>query len=364
MKVFSTLTLGLLMLCFPLLTLAKKPPTPMVDKIAPSADREPPLSKQEPGGGKPVPATKKEMPAPTEKKAKAVVPPKKETPAPAPKEDKVTQVDGEAYQLMLLQHLDSVNRSLKYETGEIELDGKVAKIKVPSGFKFLNAAQSRTVLEDLWGNPPQTSVLGMLFPENATAISDSTWAFIINYEAIGYVEDKDATDMDYDDLLKQMKEDVAEDSKARVKEGYPAITLIGWADTPHYDASHKTLHWAKEVSFAEEEEHTLNYGIRVLGRKGVLSLNAVGSMANLNKIKPQINRIVESATFGEGNKYSDFDPSVDKVAAWTIGGLVAGKVLAKVGFFAFFAKFAKVIFVAIAAGATAIWRWIRGRSKE
>ncbi|MFN0202332.1 MAG: DUF2167 domain-containing protein [Bacteroidia bacterium] len=312
MKVFSTLTLGLFLLCLPLLVLAKK-----------------------------------------------------EKPVPAEKQGKVTQLDGEAYQLMLLQHLDSVSRSLKYETGEIELEGKVAKVKVPSGFKFLNAAQSRTVLEDLWGNPPQPSVLGMLFPENGNPITDSAWAFVVNYEEIGYVEDKDANDINYDDLLKQMKEDTELDNQERIKQGYPAIKLIGWADNPHYDASHKALHWAKEVSFGDaEEEHTLNYGIRVLGRKGVLSLNAVGAMSDLNKIKPQINRIIESATFGEGNKYSDFDPSVDKVAAWTIGGLVAGKVLAKVGFFAFFAKFAKIIFVAIAAGAAAIWRWIRGKSAE
>ena len=39
---------------------------------------------------------------------------------------------------------------------------------------------------------------------------------------------------------------------------------------------------------------------------------------------------------------------MDEVAAWTIGGLVAGKVLAKVGFLAIIAKFGKVIFLGIA----------------
>jgi len=37
--------------------------------------------------------------------------------------------------------------------------------------------------------------------------------------------------------------------------------------------------------------------------------------------------------------YSDFDPKIDKVALWTIGGLVAGKVLAKAGLFALLLKF-------------------------
>jgi len=46
-------------------------------------------------------------------------------------------------------------------------------------------------------------------------------------------------------------------------------------------------------------------------------------------------------------KYEDFDSSVDEVAAWTIGGLVAGKVLAKVGFFAIFLKFGKIIVLSL-----------------
>jgi uncharacterized membrane-anchored protein len=55
---------------------------------------------------------------------------------------------------------------------------------------------------------------------------------------------------------------------------------------------------------------------------------------------------------------------VDEVAAYTIGGLVAGKVLAKAGLFAVLAKFGKLIFIGIAAAGAGIWRWFRGRKKE
>jgi uncharacterized membrane-anchored protein len=51
------------------------------------------------------------------------------------------------------------------------------------------------------------------------------------------------------------------------------------------------------------------------------------------------------------------------VAAWTVGGLVAGKVLAKVGFFAGLLKFWKVIAIGLAAAGTAIWRFFN-RNKE
>lgn len=37
-------------------------------------------------------------------------------------------------------------------------------------------------------------------------------------------------------------------------------------------------------------------------------------------------------SFTDGNKYADYTAGVDKVAAVGIGGLIAGKVIAKTGF--------------------------------
>jgi uncharacterized membrane-anchored protein len=68
--------------------------------------------------------------------------------------------------------------------------------------------------------------------------------------------------------------------------------------------------------------------------------------------------------FTEGNRYSDFDSSTDNVAAWTIGGLVAGKVLAKAGLFAVILKFLKFIIAGVVLAGGAIWRFISGRSKK
>jgi uncharacterized membrane-anchored protein len=115
--------------------------------------------------------------------------------------------------------------------------------------------------------------------------------------------------------------------------------------------------------------------VRLLGRKGVLSFNAVGSMEQLPDVKPQINNLIAAATFKEGHRYADFDPSIDKFAAVTIGGLVAGKVLAKVGALALIAKFGKVILlfllkfwkliaVAIVGAVASIRRFITGKSGD
>jgi uncharacterized membrane-anchored protein len=89
--------------------------------------------------------------------------------------------------------------------------------------------------------------------------------------------------------------------------------------------------------------------MRFLGRKGVLSFNAISGVEQLNLIKENIPTITNAVAFKEGNRYADFDSGIDKVAAWTLGGLVAGKVLAKAGFFVVILKFIKPILIGIAA---------------
>src|SRR5690606_15017687 len=123
------------------------------------------------------------------------------------------------------------------------------------------------------------------------------------------------------------------------------------------------LHWAKEIRFGETEEHTLNYNVRILGRKGVLVLNAVASMHELAEVEQNINPVLASFSYADGNKYTDFNPDMDEVAAWTVGGLVAGKVLTKMGFFAILLKNLKLILLAIAGVGGAAWRWFKRKTE-
>ena len=106
------------------------------------------------------------------------------------------------------------------------------------------------------------------------------------------------------------------------------------------------LHWAKELQFEGEEMNTLNYDVRFLGRRGILSLNAVASIDQLPMVKNDINRILAIPEFTAGNRYGDFNDNTDKIAAYTVGGLVAGKILLKIGFFA---KFWKLIMLGVVA---------------
>lgn len=256
---------------------------------------------------------------------------------------------------------DSVE--FKYQTGTIDLEKGNGKIEVPKGFKFLDANQAKFVLTDLWGNPPQSDIVGMLVPENQEVTDINGWAFAISYDDIGFVKDSDAKDINYDDMMKDEKEAQIDENKARQQQGYLPIEIIGWASKPFYDENTHTLHWAREMKFGEDSINTLNYNMRVLGRKGVYVINAIAFMSEFNQVKPTVNEIISSVTFNQGETYKDFDSNIDKVAAYTVGGLVAGKVLAKAGILALIAKFGKFILLGLVAVGGFIMKFFK-RKKE
>jgi len=220
-------------------------------------------------------------------------------------------------------------KGLKYQQGEIDLRGGLAKLTVPKEFNFLGADDAETVLVKLWGNPPSdTKPLGLLLPAGMTPLSSNVWVVTIDYSEDGFVKDDDASKINYDDLLKKMQTGIAENNKARQEKGYPTITLVGWAAPPHYDAATHKLYWAKQLKFEGETSDTLNYSIRMLGRKGVLELNAIAGIDQLAAIDAQTPQILGMVDFKEGSRYADFDPKVDKVAKYGLATLVAGGALA------------------------------------
>lgn len=255
-------------------------------------------------------------------------------------------------------------KSLNRMTGEIELPNDVASLNVPESFYFLNSKDAAKVLVDVWGNPPGQQVLGMLLPADVTPYYAESWAVTISFEEDGYVSDEDADQINYDELLVQMQEDTREASKQRVEQGYEPISLVGWASKPYYDASAHKLHWAKEIKFADSPVNTLNYNIRMLGRKGVLVLNFIAGMEQKSEIDAALATVLAIADFNDGSKYGDFNPDLDEVAAYGIGALIAGKVMAKTGFLVVALVFLKKFGIFILIGLGVFFRKLFGRKKK
>jgi uncharacterized membrane-anchored protein len=273
-----------------------------------------------------------------------------------------------ADQPLTTEQVIKLTEGLKYQQGEITLPGGFAKLSVPTNFNYLGPDDAETVLVKLWNNPPsKKKLLGLLMPADRTPLQRDCWVVTIDYVDDGFVKDDDAAKINYDDLLKKMQKGFQENNRIRTANGYPALDLVGWAAPPRYDAATHKLYWAKELKVAGQDWDTLNYDIRMLGRRGVLVLSAVAGMEQFDEIKEETPQILGMVNFDQGSRYADFDPKVDKVATYGLAALVAGGVAAKLGFF-------KLIWVAILAlkkfiiiGVVAVTAWLKklfGRNKS
>jgi uncharacterized membrane-anchored protein len=232
------------------------------------------------------------------------------------------------------QEVEKIEAELKWFTGRVILGNNLAEVNLTSDFRYLGPEDARKVIVDLWGNPPSRGdTLGMIFPADVGPSEPASWGIVFTYREDGYVKDDDAAKINYDDMLKQMREAVRRENEERIKQNFSKVELVGWATSPRYDRDTHKLYWAKEFAFAAGTAHTLNYDVRVLGRKGVLAINAVASMNQLDAVQERMPEIISMVNFLPGNRYTDYQQGNDKIAAYGLGALILGGVAAKVGLF-------------------------------
>ena len=252
---------------------------------------------------------------------------------------------------------------MDFKRGWQPLPGGQAGLEVPAGFYYLDPRDAETVLVDIWGNPNGDS-LGMIFPSGITPFDYESWGATLTWDESGYVSDEGAEEIDYDDLLKQMQRDSRDSNSWRRENGYPEVEIVGWAADPHYDQTERKLHWAQELDFLDSEVNTLNYYLRALGRKGVLELNFIADINQLNQVSRAIPEVSAMVKFNEGSRYEDFIPGVDTIAAVGIGGLIAGKVVAKTGLFLVALVFLKKFAIFLIIPALWLWRKLTGARRN
>ena len=251
-------------------------------------------------------------------------------------------------------------------TGDVRIPAAGAVLHLGEDYYFLPADEAQIVLTQAWGNPPESvrNVLGMVLPAGRT-FADNTWGAVITYTASGYVRDDDAGSTDYSELLDQMRAGEDERNAERTRLGYPAQHLVGWAQAPSYDRRTHSLVWARNISVQGDPENSLNYDVRLLGRRGVLSLNLVTGMSQLETVRTAAQRLAAAAEFVPGARYSDYREGTDATAEYGITGLIAAglgvSVAKKAGLLALILGFGKkgllLLFGAVALASA----WFRRR---
>lgn len=261
--------------------------------------------------------------------------------------------------------LRAFEQGLHKQTGDVVIAPAKATLHLGDRYYFLPADDAKKVLTQVWGNPADavSDVLGLVLPKGTTA-SDNVWGAVVTYDDTGYVSDKDASEQDYDQVLSDMRDAAKERNEERKKQGFSEVQIVGWAQPPSYDAQDHSLVWARQLKFeGSKGPDSLNYDVRLLGRRGVLSLNMVSDMAHLPEVRAAAADFGRAASFDRGETYADYDASTDKTAEYGLAGLVAAGVgvaaAKKLGLLAIILGFGKKFLVLIVAGGMAVMRWGR-----
>ena len=246
--------------------------------------------------------------------------------------------------------------SLKWVHGPATVPiGNEANIRIPKGVRYLDPAGTSQFLR-LNGNPPADNDY-TIAPEAGLG-----WFAILEFDAAGYVSDKDKVDPDA--LFKQIKSNEVEDNKERASAGQEGLFLDRWVVPPHYDAASHNLEWGT-VMHTDSGGHIVNYTSRILGRDGVTRAILVSDPANLQTDLQQYRAAMSGFAYLPAKKYEDHQAG-DKMAEYGLGALVAGGAAAAVvktglfaGIFAAIAKFGIAFYKLILVGVVAAYAFLR-----
>lgn len=237
--------------------------------------------------------------------------------------------------------------SIHGKTGNIKFGDANCMIRVPKGFVFIDREDAMHLLNDYWNNPEESDALafvyGALVKDTDSIYAEIKIAYTITYETTGHIFDKDAESIDYDNLLKSMRNDLKKEADKNPTG--QRWELIGWAWEPKYDNINKVLSWARH--FRHDGKDVLNYDIRVLGKEGVVKISAVADFSAKSELIANKDIMSSCIEFDEGYRYSDYKENTDQVPQMTIESLIDGAIRENGGSVEGVKKITKYIFVII-----------------
>ncbi|MEM9586393.1 MAG: DUF2167 domain-containing protein [Planctomycetota bacterium] len=194
--------------------------------------------------------------------------------------------------------------------------GTMAEIKIPAGYRFTGAKGTQDLLE-LYGNPRNPDMLGCIMPES----EQEDWTLVFQFDSIGYVDDSDREALDAEELITTFRSGIDAGNAQRRAMGAEELSAMSWQEQPFYDSQTNNLTWALKLDFPSGS--SINYDIRLLGRRGVMEATLIGDPETYSDAVPTVKSLLEGYSFTSGNKYSEWVKG-DKVAAVGLAGLVAG----------------------------------------
>jgi uncharacterized membrane-anchored protein len=195
-------------------------------------------------------------------------------------------------------------------------DGSM-NLDLREGYVYVPPQDVPALLKTLNARAPAAQSLGAVAPAGKKAGDAEYWAAFISYDPIGRVPETGAEELGAITFL---------DSVKLARPAEPA--LQSFAVAPSYEARSRTLIWGEQYASKAKTDNALRYETRLLGRSGVAGITIVSRPEQLEKVKAEGRAVRDMISFNDGQRYSDFSASTDRVSQYNLPGLIDGKVRA------------------------------------
>jgi uncharacterized membrane-anchored protein len=234
------------------------------------------------------------------------------------------------------------------QAGTYKLSPSSSTIALPEGYMMVRGEDAKRLLT--LAAEPDDAVEAVVMSRNDEIVFENT--------SEGYVAVDDWADVDPVKMLDAIRENTEEGNAERRRQGFGEMHVVGWLQRPTLDRNTATVYWALEG--AAPDHHVVNSIALRLGRDGYERLNWIVDKADYQPVGGQLDVMLRAHSFDQGHRYADHT-SGDKVAMYTIAGLVAAvagakvaKVAGGIALLVLLKKFGIILFAFAAAAVAAV----------
>ncbi len=205
---------------------------------------------------------------------------------------------------------------LEFQTGVVELPNKLARLELAEGYRYLNPADARTLLAEMWGTPGKAEgLLGLVVAPDADLEKTGGWVAILVYSKEGHLSDQDMAGFNTTHYLDYLKDLNTKENEKRKSEGLFTRELVDWTRPPFYWDKRNIFttskrFWNEQAKRGQETSHEHEHW--VLGRRGKVIVWANSPLGRKTDASATFSsNIAEMIHFNPGHRHEDFDPKSD-----------------------------------------------------
>ena len=193
-----------------------------------------------------------------------------------------------------------------------------AVLDLPKNYVFVPAEAASAYMSAI-GNKTRDSFIGLIMPK-----VDNNWFIAINVDKSGYINTLNAKHLTTNNLLANIKQNIAAENKENVKQGLPVYSMVDWSIKPTFNTEKKILTFGVIAHNTPDQDKTVNDVAVLFGRDGVLRLNLVTVRAAYAEDKTHLPVMIDAIHFNAGKTYADFVANQDTIATYDVTTFVTG----------------------------------------